>query len=185
MLFRSCALLALCLLLGACSGQTLPETGETTATEPTTGVVVPDESYPTAADLDPNADFSKLILSSVYAGATSKSAPVAHSYVCLYNTGKVELALQGLSIFVCGGDYVWREYPLPFGATIPAGGYYLVQGQATNTEVAQTVLQTEHTDAIRPDMLLSATDMRLVIAPVGTELQNNRPIKGQAGGGMT
>ena len=177
-----CAFLALCLLLGACSGQTLQENEtEDTSAEQTTQVQLPDEEYPTAADLDTTADFSKLIISSVYAGATSKSAPVANSYVCLYNTGKVDLALQGLAIFVCGGDYVWREYALPFGATVPAGGYYLVLGQETGTEVAQPVLQTTQSDASRPDMLLATTDMRLVIAPVGTQLQNDRAIRGQAG----
>ena len=137
-----CALLALCLLLGACSGQTLAGSEDTTA-EQTTENYAPDEEYPTAADLDTTADLSKLLISSVYAGATSKSAPVAHNYVCLYNTGKVDLAVQGLAIFVCGGDYVWREYPLPYGATVPAGGYYLILGQETHTELAQPALQTE------------------------------------------
>ena len=180
-------LLALCMLFGACSGEMLQseqesDTTQEEKTEQTTEVIyVPDEEYPTASDLNADADFSKLIISSVYAGATSKSAPVAHNYVCLYNTGKVDLALQGLSIFVCGGDYVWREYPLPFGATVPAGGYYLVQGQKTGTELDKPVLQTENTDAVRPDMLLSGTDLRLVIAPVGTTLQNDRPIRVQEG----
>ena len=183
-----CALLVLCMLLGACSGETLPgeQSGEQTTTEISTEEVttepyVPNEDYPTADDLDADADFSKLILSSVYAGATSKSAPVAYSYVCLYNTGRVALALEGLSILVCGGDYVWREYPLPYGASIPAGGYYLVQGQATQTELEKPVFEITQADAIRPHMLLAATDMRLVIAPVGTLLQNDRPIKGQTG----
>lgn len=180
-----CALLAACMLLGACSGQTLP--GSTTDAdtsapeEQTTEIFVPDEDYPTAGDLDASADFSKLIISSVYAGATSGSAPIAHSYVCLYNTGKVDLPLQGLSLHVCGGDYVWREYPLPFGAVLPAGGYYLIQGQQTGTKLATPALQTEHADAIRPNMLLSGTDLRLVIAPVGTPLKNTEPVKGQEG----
>ena len=175
-----CALMALCLLLGACSGQVLSEE-QTSGEESTTEIYVPDEQYPTAADLDRNADFSKLIISSVYAGATSKNAPVAYSYVCFYNTGRVDLALEGLSIFACGGDYVWHEYPLPYGATIPAGGYYLVQGQATETELAQPALQIDQADAIRPNMLLTTTDLRLVVAPVGTTLQNDRPIGGQSG----
>ena len=177
-----CALLAVCLLLGACSGETLGE-GQTSdaATEEITTIYVPDEDYPTVDDIDTDADFSKLIISSVYAGATSKSAPVAYSYVCLYNTGKVDLALQGLSIFVCGGDYVWYEYPLPYGSVLPAGGYYLVQGQATNTEQPTPVLQIGQADAIRPNMLLATTDMRLVIAPVGTPLLNDRPLAGQSG----
>ena len=172
--------MTLCFLLGACSGQVLGQE-QTSDEESTTGIWVPDEDYPTADDLDKNADFSKLIISSVYAGGTSKSAPVAYSYVCFYNTGRVDLSLQGLSIFVCGGDYAWREYPLPYGATIPAGTYYLVQGQATETELAQPVLELAQADAIRPDMLLTTTDLRLVVAPVGTALQNNRPIGGQSG----
>lgn len=175
-----CAMMALCLLLGACSGQVLSEE-QTSDEESTTEIYVPDEQYPTAADLDRNADFSKLIISSVYAGATGKNAPVAYSYVCLYNTGRVDLALEGLSIFACGGDYVWHEYPLPYGATIPAGGYYLVQGQATESELAQPALQIDQADAIRPNMLLTTTDLRLVVAPVGTALQNDRPIGGQSG----
>ncbi|MBO7296130.1 MAG: lamin tail domain-containing protein, partial [Clostridia bacterium] len=154
-----CALMALCLLLGACSGQVLSEE-QTSGEESTTEIYVPDEQYPTAADLDRDADFSKLIISSVYAGSTGKNAPVAYSYVCFYNTGRVDLALQGLSIFVCGGDYVWHEYPLPFGATIPAGGYYLVQGQATESELSQPALQIDQADAIRPNMLLTTTDLR-------------------------
>lgn len=175
-----CALMALCLLLGACSGQVLSEE-QTSGEESTTEIYVPDEQYPTAADLDRNADFSKLIISSVYAGATGKNAPVAYSYVCFYNTGRVDLALEGLSIFACGGDYVWHEYPLPYGAIIPAGGYYLVQGQATESELAQPALQIDQADAIRPNMLLTTTDLRLVVAPVGTALQNDRPIGGQSG----
>ncbi|MBQ7379515.1 MAG: CotH kinase family protein [Clostridia bacterium] len=181
-----CALLALCLLFGACSGQTLP--GDTTEqlTEPpteekTTEIYVPTEDYPTADDLSTEADYTKLIISSVYAGSTSKSAPVARSYVCLYNTGKVDLPLQGLAVYVCGGDYVWREYPLSYGASIPAGGYYLILGQETQTQIATPVLQTEHADAIRPNMLLVGNDLRLVIAPVGTQLKNNEPIAGQIG----
>ncbi len=178
-----CAILALCVLLGACSGQTLQQGQSSGATteEPTTEIFVPDEDYPTADDLDADADFSKLIISSVYAGGTSRSAPVAHSYVCLYNTGKVDLALQGLSFFVCGGDYVWQEYPLPYGAILPAGGYYLVQGQATGTELEKPALAIAQVDAIRPNMLLTTTDMRLVVAPVGTSLLNARPIAGQSG----
>ena len=175
-----CALMALCLLLGACSGQVLSEE-QTSGEESTTEIYVPDEQYPTAADLDRDADFSKLIISSVYAGATGKSAPVAYNYVCFYNTGRVDLALEGLSIFVCGGDYVWHEYPLPYGAIIPAGGYYLVQGQATETELAQPALQIDQADAVRPNMLLTTTDLRLVVAPVGIALQNDRPIGGQSG----
>lgn len=177
-----CALMAFCLLFGACSGQSLPQEQTTDATteESTTEIYVPNEDYPTAEDLDQNADFSKLIISSVYAGATSKSAPIAHSYVCFYNTGKVDLAVQGLSIFVCGGDYVWHEYPLPYGATVPAGGYYLVQGQSTSSKIEKPVLQTAQADAIRPNMLLAATDLRLAVAPVGTQLQNNAPLAGQA-----
>jgi len=181
-----CALLAICLLLGACSGRTLPEQSsgqETDApveTEIETEIVLPDEKYPTADDLDASADFSKLIISSVYAGGTSKSAPVAHSYVCFYNTGKVEIALQGLAVHVCGGDYVWREYALPFGASIPAGGYYLLTGHETGTK-STPVLETAQYDAQRPDMLLVGNDMRLVIAPVGTQLKNNAPMAGQSG----
>ena len=76
-----CALLALCLLLGACSGQTLPgeqpSTTETETEQTTEKIELPDEEYPTADDLDASADFSKLIISSVYTGGTSKSAPVA------------------------------------------------------------------------------------------------------------
>ena len=181
-----CALLSLCMLLGACSGQTLP--GETTeqmtdapTEEQTTEIYVPDEDYPSADDLSAEADYSKLIISSVYAGSTSKSAPVSHSYVCLYNTGKVDLPLQGLAIHVCGGDYVWREYPLSYGASIPAGGYYLILGQETQTQLATPVLQTEQSDAIRPNMLLVGNDLRLVIAPVGAKLKNNEPIEGQSG----
>lgn len=185
-----CALLALSMLLGACTGQTLPQetTGEITEPsteaptfEETTTVPEPDEEYPSADDLDAKADFSKLIISSVYAGGTSKSAPVKQSYVCLYNTGKVDLALQGLSVHVCGGDYIWREYPLPYGAILPAGGYYLILGQETGTKSTTLVLETAHGDTLRPGMLLMGTDLRLVIAPVGAQLKNNEPVQGQSG----
>lgn len=179
-----CALLALCLLLGACSGQTLlgeqPSTTETETEQTTEKIELPDEEYPTADDLDASADFSKLIISSVYTGGTSKNAPVAHSYVCLYNTGKVEISLQGLAVHVCGGDYVWREYALPYGASIPAGGYYLLLGHKTGTQLTP-VLETSESDAVRPDMLLVGNDMRLAIAPVGTQLKNNEPMQGQSG----
>lgn len=170
-----CGLLALCMLLGACSGQTLPggEQTEKPTEEQSTVAPVPEEDYPSADDLDKSADYSKLIISSVYAGGTSKSAPVAHSYVCLYNTGKVDLPLQGLAVYFCGGDYVWREYAIPYGATIPAGGYYLLLGHETGTQLTEVALSTEQADAVRPDMLLVADGMRLAIAPVGTQLANN------------
>lgn len=188
-----CALLALCLLLGACSGQTLPGEGTTeqTTEQPTeqpteqsttqVPILVPDEDYPTADDLDAEADYTKLIISSVYAGSTSKSAPVKHSYVCLYNTGKAELSLEGLAVHFCGQDYVWREYAFPFGASIPAGGYYLMLGQQTGTQLQDPALSTDQADAIRPDMLLVADGIRLALAPVGTALENNTPIAGQSG----
>ena len=198
-----CALLALCLLLGACNNTSVPQTPDDhtdgvlipkppteastqeptkeTTKEQTTTEPEPEEDYPASDDLDQSADFSKLIISSVYAGATSKSAPVAHNYVCLYNTGKVDLSLQGLALFVCGGDYVWREYPLSFGASIPAGGYYLILGTETGTEMQAPVLQTDHADAVRKAMVLAGDNLRLVIAPVGTELKNNEPIQGQSG----
>lgn len=189
-----CTFLALCMLLGACTGESLPEqtTGQLTdaptelpteaptesqpETEPE-----PDEDYPTADDLDAQADYSKLLISSVYAGATSKSAPVERSYVCFYNTGKVALPLQGLSIFVCGSDYVWREYPLPFGAEIPAGGYYLVLGKKTGTQLTSLALQTENFDALRVGMMLGGDTLRIAIAPVGTLLQPDQPLRGQGG----
>ncbi|MBR5880094.1 MAG: lamin tail domain-containing protein, partial [Clostridia bacterium] len=170
-----CGLLALCMLLGACSGQTLPggEQTEKPTEEQSTVAPVPEEDYPSADDLDKSADYSKLIISSVYAGGTSKSAPVAHSYVCLFNTGRVDLPLQGLAVYFCGGDYVWREYAIPYGATIPAGGYYLLLGHETGTQLTEVALSTEQADAVRPDMLLVADGMRLAIAPVGTQLANN------------
>ena len=179
-----CGLLALCLLLGACSGQTLPgedSTENSTTEEQTTFAPAPEGEYPTADDLDKAADFSKLIISSVYAGGTSKSAPIAHSYVCLYNTGKVDLPVQGLAVYFCGGDYVWREYAIPYGATVPAGGYYLLLGHQTGTQLEKTVFSTEQADAIRQDMLLVADGMRLAIAPVGTQLANNVPMATQSG----
>ncbi len=185
----ACLLLALCLLFGACEPQPTPEnpeqsiqqTTEQQTTEQQTTPPLPETEYPTADDLDANADFSKLIISAVYAGGESKKAPVKHSYVCLYNTGKVDLALQGLALFACGADYVWRQYELPFGATVPAGGYYLVVGASTQTQMTVPVLETAFADAQRPDMLLGGNDFRLAIAPVGTQLQSNVPVKGQAG----
>jgi hypothetical protein len=185
-----CAFLALCMLLGACTGAMPPEqtTGQLTEaptqapteseseTEP-----VQDEDYPTADDLNLQADYTKLLISSVYAGATSKSAPVERNYVCFYNTGRVALPLQGLSIFVCGSDYVWREYPLPYGAEIPAGGYYLVLGKQTGTQLTKLALQTDQSDALRTDMLLGGDTLRLAIAPVGTQLPIDQPLAGQNG----
>ena len=185
-----CMLLALCTLLGACSGQTLPgdqtteqptESPTEPPTEQTTFAPAPEGEYPTADDLDTSADFSKLIISSVYAGGTSGSAPVESSYVCLYNTGKVDLCLEGLAVHFCGGDYVWREYALPYGASIPAGGYYLIVGHQTGTKLEKPVLSLTEADAVRPDMLLVADGMRLAIAPVGAQLPNNVALAGQRG----
>lgn len=72
--------------------------------------------------------FSQLRISQVYGGGGSASGTYKHDYVELFNAGATSVSLNGLSIqYASSGGNFTAVCVLPAAASVPAGGYYLVQ----------------------------------------------------------
>src|SRR5215212_6326791 len=68
-----------------------------------------------------------VVINQLYAGGQSSQAPLRADYVELFNPGSAPVALDGWSVQYAADDgTTWRGTTL--SGSIPAGGFYLVQG---------------------------------------------------------
>lgn len=144
------------------------------AEQETAAVEMPKDT-PTADALDPEADYSQLVITSLYtAGRMPGKALAEASYVEIYNGSDRDISLAGVALYLSGKDGAYESYAFGYEDSIPAKGYFLVRGlDAQGTY--QSVLSLTHYDtamAIRPDEY----GFRMALAPVGLTLDGDQPM---------
>ncbi|MBE6559007.1 MAG: hypothetical protein E7661_08400 [Ruminococcaceae bacterium] len=139
--------------------------------EPVTSI----EDVPTADELDPEADYGGLVITSVYsAGRMPNKALCEASFVELYNNTDRDISLAGAALYLAGKNGDYTAYPFLRGQVIPAGGYFLIKGAPAIGEFA-TVFSLENYDAamsLRPDEY----GFRLAVAPMGLVPDSDAPM---------
>ncbi len=180
------------LLLTACSEETLPPTADTTPLNGTPAVTGP-LSYdsaepsettpvtpPTADALDPEADYTGLVINTVYSvGRMPGKALAEASFVELYNNTDRDIPLAGAALYLSGKTGGYTAYPFGQDHVIPAGGYFLIKGDPA-IGTYETVFSLDHCDAtmpIRPDEY----GFRMAIAPVGLTPDADAPMSALEG----
>lgn len=82
---------------------------------------------------------SDLVISQVYGGGGNSGATYAYDFVEIFNRGSAPASLDGKSLQYASGTVNFSAtssvMAFPPGATVPAGGYYLVQLSTTNSAV--------------------------------------------------
>ena len=66
-----------------------------------------------------------VVISQVYAGGQSGTAPIRSDYVELFNPGATPVTIDGWSIQYAATDTTWQGTTLT--GTIPPGGFFLVR----------------------------------------------------------
>lgn len=132
------------------------------------------EPLPTAADLEPGADYGALVITSFYAAGNRAGAHCDASYVELYNGGAQDLPLAGAALWVSNSGGAYAEYRFPYGSVIPAGGCFLIRGADAvgQSDGVLTLSQADLIMGFAPD----AKDVRLVLAPAGQSPDPGRPL---------
>jgi hypothetical protein len=82
-----------------------------------------------------------LVISQIYGGGGGTGAPFTHDFIELHNAGNTPVTLGGKAIQYAGagGTGAWGAQALP-SATVPAGGYFLIQegaGAGTGSPLPQ------------------------------------------------
>ncbi len=147
----------------------LPSEAETSATE------TAPQQIPTADALDPESNYRGLVIHSVYStGRIPGKALCEASFVELYNSTDQDISLAGAALYLAGESGGYTAYPFGFSHTVPAGGYFLIKGEAA-VGAYTSLFSLTHYDAempLRPDEY----GFRLAIAPVGLTLDGSAPM---------
>ncbi len=156
-----------------------PPRGEAVTLSPVTQETAPEAStvdHPTADALDPEADYTSLVITSVYAtGRTGVDALADASFVELYNASDKDVTLAGAALYLSGNQGNYTPYPFSEGHVVPAGGYFLIRGADVAGE-SRDVFALSSYDAAMP-IRPSEFGMRIAIAPVGLTLDGDVPMK--------
>ena len=94
--------------------------------------------------------YEGVLIHSVYGtGKKGAEALISHGYVQLYNPTDKDISLYGASLYYKTDDAnPYEQFLFPEGATIPAGGYYLVRANSPADFVADNaVLGVPYCDA--------------------------------------
>lgn len=188
----------LLVLLAACTENTVPPTTGTAPPETAQVETTPPETVPavtgplslaptntepadvpTADALDPEADYHGLVITTVYStGRIPHKALAEASFVELYNSTDKDITLAGTALYLADRNGSCTAHPFAYDHIIPAGGYFLVKGEAAlgTYEPVFTLTHADATLPIRPDEY----GFRMVLAPVGTTLEPDRPLSEQA-----
>ena len=176
--------------------QNTPSDG-TESTEPNTqepGTVTPDPGQNPGAEDPGNGDellkpddptydvakvFRNVLISAVYGTGQNKDAAVGHGFIQLYNMGSESVSLANAALYYREdtGD-AYREFVFPEGASIAAGGYYLVRMQAAREKNGEAydesfaVLSIASYDA-EWAVILDNKDMQIALAPAGQEISKD------------
>ncbi len=131
---------------------------------------------PGADALDPNIDYSALVITAYYAtGNTPGEAMADASFVEIYNTKNTPLSLAGVSLYVQNREEEFLEYPFYDGDIIPANGAFLIRGRAALGESAD-VLTLEHYDRLCASLSPDPKRHRLILAAAERELPSDKPL---------
>lgn len=134
------------------------------------------ESYPTADALDPEADYTALVITSVYTtGRGAGDALAEASFVELYNSSDKDISLAGAALYLSGNGGDYTAYPFSEGHTVPAGGYFLIRGMDAPGE-SRNVFTLSHYDVAMP-LRPGEFGMRMALAPVGLTLDGDLPMR--------
>ncbi len=194
-----CILLMSVLLLAACTEQlpvetdtdgliTLPvtETGENDpeTNEPETDengeTLDAEETKPYDPDDHPGDStlYSGVMIAAVHGtGKKGAEAVISNGYVQLYNSTDKAISLAGASLYYkSDGANPFSQFVFPEGATIPAGGYYLVRANSPSDFVPDNaILTVEHFDA-EWDVYIDNKEVRLLLAPSGWSIGREEDI---------
>ncbi len=139
-----------------------------------------DETLPYDPALHPgdSAAYKGVMIHSVYGtGKKGAEALISNGYVQLYNASDKNIALTGASLYYkSDGANPFDQFVFPAGATIPAGGYYLVRTNAPQDfNPDNAVMKIEHCDA-EWDVYLDNKEIRLLLAPSGWSIGRDEDI---------
>ncbi len=136
------------------------------------------ETLPTpgADALDPNADYSALVITAYYAtGNTPGEAMADASFVEIYNTSNTPIPLSGVSLYVSNRGEAFLEYPFYKQDIIPAKGSFLVRGRDAVGESADA-LTVEHFDRLHDTLSPDPKSTRLILATAERVLPADKPL---------
>jgi DNA/RNA endonuclease G (NUC1) len=112
-----------------------------------------------------------VVISQIYGGGGNSNSTYTHDFVELFNPGQSDVAVGGWSVqYASATGSTWNVSSLPAGATIPAGGYYLVQMAAGGG--GTTPLPTADATG---GANMSATAGKVALASSGTALSGTCP----------
>lgn len=91
--------------------------------------VAPRSIAPGDPSLTVTTSAGPVVISQIYGAGGNSGATLKNDYVELFNPGAAAVSVGGWSVqyVSAAGTGTWAVTPLPAGASIPAGGYYLVQ----------------------------------------------------------
>lgn len=180
------ALMALVLMLTACTGAVSPIEDTSTGGEEgsTEGILllpeetdsVETEPMPPLISPDPEAPLTSLVITSYYAtGNVAGDALVAASYVELHNGSSRDISLGGLSLYVSDRGGSFTEYRFSEEDTIPAEGFFLVRGADANG-AHEDALSVEQYDKMFKTLSPDAKSTRICLGFAGMTLPVDQPL---------
>ncbi len=131
---------------------------------------------PGADALDPQMDYSALVITAYYAtGNTPGEAMANASFVEIYNTSNTPIPLQGVSLYVSNRGEAFAEYPFYEEDIIPARGAFLVRGRDAVGASTDT-LTIPHYDRLQATLSPDPTRHRLILAAAERHLPADQPL---------
>jgi DNA/RNA endonuclease G (NUC1) len=133
------------------------------------GIVNPSAAVPAGSHLS-SVVAPSVVISQVYGGGGNSGATYTNDFIELFNPSGQPVTMTGWSVqYASSGGTSWAVTPLPSGATIPAGGYYLVhESKGTGGSVTTTA------DA-SGTIAMSATAGKVILAATTTALSGTCP----------
>ncbi len=113
--------------------------------------------------------YKGVMIASVYGtGKKGAEAVMSHGYVQLYNSTDKAISLSGAALYYKTDDAnPYDIFLFPEGATVPAGGYYLVRANAPADFVPENAIMTVDAFDAEWDIFLDNKEIRLLLAPAG------------------
>ncbi len=164
------------------AGEAGSETAETTTSDQPTELPATITRPPvgTSQLSQPDADnpYSGLMIAAVHGtGKKGAEAVVDHGFVRLYNNTTQAISLDGLALYYkTEGTNPYVSFAFPAGASVPAGGSYLVRANAPADIVeANLIMKITAFDA-EWDVHIDNKEVRLLLAPAGLTVEADADI---------
>ncbi len=131
---------------------------------------------PGADALDPDTDYTALVITAYYATGNGVGEAMADaSFVEIYNTSDTDLSLGGVSLYVSNRGGAFEEYPFYEADIVPAGGAFLVRGRDAAGESADALTVGQY-DRLHATLSPDPKNTRLVLAAAERTLPADRPL---------